>query len=266
MKRPTSPPFLRRYNVRRALAACLLALGLVGTVLAQSTGERPFVLAYDEGGGSESSYSVRLFRLIYSEAFKRLGVPLEVASYPTARLTLLMDRGLIDGEMARALIYGQLHPNLIRVKESVLVGAFALYTAKPELRLDDLKELAKSPLRVEYRLGVLTCDGALKAVVPAPRLSAIATTRQGLEKLLLDRTDVYCDIDLAVENNLYGSEIRGAGALRVLLQIGDPAPLYPYLNQNHAELAIRLAAALKQMKQEGLFERYRKEVLRDLSR
>lgn len=268
MRHPISPPVHRGGNVRSALTACWLAFCVWGAPLAQAQaiGERPFVLAYDESGGSEGSYSVKLLRLIYAEAFRRMGVPLEVASYPTARLPLLLERSLIDGEMARALVYGKLHPNLVRVNESVLVGAFALYTSKPELRLGDLKDLLTSSLRVEYRLGVLSCEAAMKAAVSGERLSTIATTRQGVEKLLRDRTDVYCDIDLAVLNVLYGPPLPGVGALRTLMQIGDPAPLYPYLNPKHADMAVRLAAVLKQMKQEGVVEQYRKKVLHEFSR
>lgn len=265
MNRPPHDKPSASTPVRSTLRMLLLIWGLLFAhqAQAQAPDARPFILAYDESGGGEGSFTVKLFRQIYAEAFRRMGVPLEIVHYPTARLPLMLDRGMIDGEMARALLYGQLNPKLIRVSESVLVGAFVLYTAKPELRLSELKDLLTSTLRAEYRLGVLTCEGAMKATVSGERLSTIATTRQGLEKLLRDRTDVYCDIDLAVLNVLYGPPLQGAGALHTLLQIGDPAPLYPYLHPNHADMAPRLAATLKQMKLEGLLEQYRKEVLRE---
>lgn len=50
-----------------------------------------------------------------------------------------------------------------------------------------------------------------------------------------------------------------------LFEIVEPLQLYPYLQRRHAALAPRLAATLRQMKAEGLFERYRVEVLRQLA-
>lgn len=230
----------------------------------QVAAKAPFVLAYDEGGSPEGAYSVLLYRRIYGEAFRRMKVPLEITHFPTARLTAMMEHGEIDGEMARSTVYSTLHPSLVRVEESVMLGHFGLYTAKPDLALESVAALRDSDLRVEYRIGVAGCESQMKEVVSASRLSGIVSTRQGLEKLLLDRTDVYCDIDVAVQNNLYSGSIAGAKGLRLLLHVGQPAPLYAYVIPAHRGLAKGLAATLRQMKREGLVDQYTREVLREL--
>jgi hypothetical protein len=46
--------------------------------------------------------------------------------------------------------------------------------------------------------------------------------------------------------------------------IGDAIPTYPYLYKTHADLAPRLAAVLKKMKEEGLIENYRVQAERDM--
>jgi len=51
-----------------------------------------------------------------------------------------------------------------------------------------------------------------------------------------------------------------------MIEIGTAMPLYPYLHPKRAELAPQLAFALKEMKAEGLVERYRLEALRELGR
>jgi hypothetical protein len=51
--------------------------------------------------------------------------------------------------------------------------------------------------------------------------------------------------------------------VRKLLNLGRPLSLYPYLHMKHSALAPRLAAVLKQMKAEGLVERYRIDTERE---
>ena len=50
--------------------------------------------------------------------------------------------------------------------------------------------------------------------------------------------------------------------LRKQVELGEPVPLYAFVNRRHTELAPRLAATLRQMKAEGLIEQYRHETLR----
>ena len=83
--------------------------------------------------------------------------------------------------------------------------------------------------------------------------------------VLAERSDFYCSTDFGVVNEQNTAAFRNVTTLRRLVQVGGVVPLYPYLHRRHAELAPRLAAALKQMKSEGLIERYRAEVLREVS-
>jgi hypothetical protein len=53
-------------------------------------------------------------------------------------------------------------------------------------------------------------------------------------------------------NALYLPEFKNVTAVRQLLTYGDTIALHPYLHRKHAELAVRLAAVLKQMKADGL--------------
>jgi hypothetical protein len=116
---------------------------------------------------------------------------------------------------------------------------------------------------VEYRRGVLGCENALKPLSPVMQLSDILTTEQGLKKLVSKRTDFYCDIDLGVLNEMSAAKAAEFATVRKLFNVGNSMPLYPYLNKKNAALAPRLAAVLKQMKTEGLIERYRREAMRE---
>ncbi len=217
-----------------------------------------------ENAGDDSTYTGRWLRRIYSEAFRRLGIEVRYVAYPTARLTLMMERGDVDGE-TRAQNYSIAHPSLVRVEEPLLNIVFALYSAHDDQRLTRLEDLGSGTARVETRIGIEFCDNALKAIVPAERLTRIPTTRQGLEKLQLKRIDYFCDIDMVVLDLLYSPAFKDA-TLHKVLDLSKPNPLFLFLSSKQAELAPRLAATFKKMRTEGLIERYRLDTLRDFGR
>lgn len=220
---------------------------------------KPFVIAADS-----DDLSYRLTKLYYDEAFKRLGIPIEIAIFPLARRAALVEQGAIDGESSRVLAYADAHPELVRVEESTSDLTFALFTASPTLRANSLAELSANTL-VEYRRGVLVCENTLKKAIPPERLSGVTSAQQGVKKLLAGRSDVYCDIDLYVSGTLYSAEFKGISQVRKLFDIAT-LPVYIYLARRHADLAPRLAATLKQMKAEGLMDRYRIEAQRAAQR
>lgn len=266
---PTQTP--HRNALWRAVA-CWLGAGCLGAVLCgispawSGAPEAPavFTMGVGENAGDDSTHTGRWLHRIYDEAFRRLGIALQYKAYPTARLTLMLERGEIDGELSRAQSYATGHPSLIRVDEPLFTIVFALYTAQDELRLNRLEDLSVGNARVETRIGVEFCESALKTVVSPERLSRIPTTRQGLEKLQLRRTDYFCDIDMVTLNLLYSPTFKDSSAIHKVLDISKPSPLFPYLSGKHADLAPRLAATLKKMRAEGLIERYRLDTLREL--
>lgn len=245
-----------------AVAAIVLATFLTSEMASaeDSAAVRPIVLAAD---GDAMTFGSRWVRLIYDEAFKRLGIPFQLEHYTLARRAALVEEGYIDGETSRIHSYGDTRPHLVRVEESLIDLSFALYTANPAVHLKSVENLRSSDYRVEFRRGILICENNLRPVVAAERLSDVLTTEQGLKKLVAKRADLYCDIDVYVLQGLQSPDIKGA-AVRKVVSIGKAVPTYPYLNKKHAVLAPRLAAVLRQMKAEGLVDAYRVQVERDL--
>lgn len=220
----------------------------------------PFLMAADT---APNTYVFRWISLIYGEAFKRLGVPLQISTYSLARRSALVNEGAIDGEVSRIYAYADAHPDLIRVEEPVMDFTFALFTANPDLHLKRLEELSDGTLTVEYRRGILMCENSLKKFVSGERLSNVTSTEQGVKKLVAGRTDVYCDIDVYVPEVLHSPDLRHVSAVRKLFNIAS-VPTYPYLYKKHASLAPRLATVLKQMKAEGLLDKYPLQAQREM--
>lgn len=243
---------------RLLLCIVLIAAACPSPAEAQTARTRPFLMAAD---AQPDSYLYKWARLIYNEAFRRMGLQVELASINLARRAALAEEGAIDGEVARIHAFADAHPELIRVEESVMDFTFSIFSANPKLNAKKLEELPAGAL-VEYRRGILMCESSLKKIVPPESLSSITTTEQGIKKLQASRTDAYCDIDLYVIEALQTPELRGATGVRKLFDFAS-VPTYPYLYKKHAELAPRLAATLRQMKAEGLIAAYFRQAERE---
>jgi polar amino acid transport system substrate-binding protein len=244
-------------QIHQIAAAGLLALLAVLPCPVRSEAQRPFVMVTDQ---PETTYEGKWQRLAYEEAFKRLGVPLEVDLMPTQRVSAMVDSGAVDGQFMRVSAYADAHPEQLRVDEVIYEVGFALWVSNPALTLARLQDLVATGWIGAYKRGVELCERALSPLVPAERLSSVATEHDGLRMLVTGRVDYFCEIDAALLSALRSSEFKGA-AVRPLLTIGDRIVLYPYLSRKQAELAPRLAAVLKGMKAEGLLERFRSEAL-----
>lgn len=213
---------------------------------------KPFIIATDTEG-----FSHRYSALVFTEAFRRLGISVAIEIYPLARRAALVAEGYIDGEAGRVYAYADSHPELVRVDESIIDLSFSVFTANPALRAKRVEDLPAAAM-IEYRRGIMMCEKAFKDIAPRERLSTVVTIDQGVRKLLAGRTDAYCDIDTFLNEVLNSGEIQDAGKVRKLFQFAS-LPTYPYLYKKHASLAPRLAAVMMKMKEEGLFDRYRAE-------
>lgn len=201
--------------------------------------------------------------LVYKEAFRRLGLPVEVVSLNLARRSALVEEGGIDGEVSRIHAYADTHPALIRIEEPVMDFTFSVFAAPSDLQAQQLADLPANA-QVDYRRGILLCENALKKSIPPERLGTVTTTEQGVRKLLARRSDAYCDIDIYVTELLQSGRLDGASAPRKLFDIAT-MKTYPYLARKHMELAPKLTAVLQQMRAEGLLVRYQKQAERQLA-
>ncbi len=138
---------------------------------------------------------------------------------------------------------------------------FALWAVNPKYSLQRLDQLADTGWSANFTRGVVECERLLQSLLPASRIVDVTTTINALNLLHHGRNDLHCGIDLAVWSDAGSPELVGLPPPLKVLNIGEPLPLYFYLQRKHAALVPQIEATLKKMKAEGLLEQYRREAL-----
>jgi ABC-type amino acid transport substrate-binding protein len=200
-------------------------------------------------------YYGRWMFLVFDEAFRRIGMELVFENYPPKRSSYMADEGMVDGELGRIYSYNEFHPSLIRVEEHITSIRWVAYTINPELRFGGWSGLQGTDYKVEYRRGLAKAENRLSKLVSAENLSSINSVPQGLEKLASGRTDIYVDVEQTVSQYLVSREFEDSGIRKA--GVLEEETLHAFLHKKNEAYAPKLSDALKQMKSEGLFEKYK---------
>jgi polar amino acid transport system substrate-binding protein len=188
--------------------------------------------------------------LVFSEAFRRAGAELVFEDYPAKRATFLAERGEVDGELGRCESYGEERPAMVRVDEPITTIRWMAHTVDPAIEVHGWDDLGGT-LRIDTRRGLHRAEKRLADVVAPERLSRVDQVKQGLDRLLAGRSDVYVDMEEATDPLL--AEPRFASVVRSPL---GEEKLYAFLHERHVDFAPRLADALREVRADGLFETY----------
>ena len=200
--------------------------------------------------------------MIYTEVFQRLGYELEYKAYSSARASAMSDAGAVDGEINRVSGYQTAHPNLLRVEESHFPTKLVAFAVKPEINLKGWNSLKNTEYRVEYRRGTKIVKEGLTPNVAPRYLSTVATSEQGLKKLIMGRTDLYIDVeDLITEKlgNFDPIKFDSSSVYKAGIMAEDT--LHVFLYKTKAALVPKISEVLKMMKDEGLIEQYKQIAL-----
>lgn len=197
----------------------------------------------------------KFLNLVYTEAFRRLGMTFVYKTYPTKRCSFLSDSGKVDGELSRVYSYDEAHPNVIRVEEPHWTSGFIAVTVVPSIHLDGWESLKDTGLRVNYRRGIKGCETNLPKVVKPENLERTNSVSQGYKKLLKGRVDIFVGAELNIMSILESDEFRNS-KLRIA-GVMEKFTAHIFLHKKHKALVAQLSNVLKDMKKERLFEKYR---------
>lgn len=201
---------------------------------------------------------------VFDEAFKRAGIKYTIKYEPLKRASISTDREFVDGDIYRVKNYNNKHSNLYRVPEPTFVGRISAFSANSEIELDNEWESFKDTgLLINYQLGNKIMKENLEAVVESENLEAVYSVEIGLRKLQQGRIDILVAVDDEVKTILKRDEFKNyhvhmAGPMVI-------TPVHAFFLKKHKTLADRISVILKEMKQEGLVEKYRIETNKALS-
>lgn len=197
----------------------------------------------------------KFLNLIYTEAFRRLGITFVYGQYPAKRCSLLSDSGKVDGELSRIYSYNEIHPNVIRVEEPHWTSGFIAVAAAPSLNLDGWESLKHTDYMVNYRRGIKGCETNLPKVVIPANLERVNSVTQGYKKLLRGRSDLFVGAELNIMSVLGADEFKHS-KLRIA-GVMEQFTAHVFLHKKHKALVPRLESVLRDIKREGLYEKYR---------
>ncbi|TAN43938.1 MAG: transporter substrate-binding domain-containing protein [Nitrospirae bacterium] len=230
------------------LCSLLFAVPALSQTIVFNTANDPPNSTYDHNGICDR---------IMTEAFRRLGMKLEIVDLPSERALINANEGINDGNFARVEGLDKLYPNLIRVSEAITTFEFTAFSKKASLKTagwDGLKP---------YNVGIITGWKILENNI----LGVKSLTKVRDEKLLFNLL-INDKADIVVYDRMQGKfalKELGARDIKVLQPSLAVKGMYPYLHKRHADLVPKLEQTLRAMKKDGTFKKIVGETLRNLS-
>ena len=250
---------MQKDNVNLFAIISILLLLLSGLSYADSSGAKS---SAPTGGKitlvlprKPDNFLAKWLNMVYTEAFRRLNMEFVYKYTSPKRCMLLSDSGKVDGELWRVYDYSSVHSNLIRVEESPFSNRFCAYATAPDIKLNGWESLRDTDYKVDYRRGQKKTHEKLPGIVRKENLSTINHWTHGLKRLIAGRTDIYVDIEWTIKDALKADEFENSNIH--IVGVMEEMTSHAFLHKKHKELAPKLSAVLKEMKNEGLIEKYK---------
>lgn len=200
----------------------------------------------------ETDPATTIAEQVLAEAYKRLGITLQVQKYPGERSLVSANDGSTDGELYRKVGMERDYPNLIIVPVPLQTYEIVIFTRGTTFVVNGWESLR--PFTVGFVRGIKIVEQNTLGM----RTEAVPTMQQAFQKMVMGRTDV-----------VVGNRTSGLAAVKALklddVRIMAPPlasfPVYHYLHKKHEALVPRLTAVLTQMQKEKVIERIQKMVL-----
>lgn len=215
----------------------------IPVLVLNDTNEPPFTTADGRG----------FLDAVAGEAFRRAGVRLRLVKLPAERALINANAGIEDGDMSRIIGLEAHYPNLVRVPEKLIDWEFAAFGRDAALPAH-WETLRTHP--VGHIRGWKIYEQQLTG---APHVVTAEDPAQLFRQLQLKRIEVAL---YARWQGLSRIQRQGVTDVHLLEPLLARREMFIYLHKRHAALVPKLAAALRAIKAEGLYDRlYREKVL-----
>ncbi|MBB3118635.1 substrate-binding periplasmic protein [Pseudoduganella violacea] len=189
---------------------------------------------------------------VLREAYRRLGMNLDVVRLPAERALVSANDGMMDGELYRKIGIERDYPNLLIVPVPLLTYEIVIFTLGTSFVVNGWESLR--PFTIGFIRGIKIVEQNTQGM----HIEPVATMMQALQKMTMGRTDV-----------VVGNRVSGLAMARTLkmadIRVLQPPlatfPVFHYLHKKHEALIPKLSAALQQMQKDKVIERIQKTVL-----
>ena len=182
---------------------------------------------------------------IVKEAFNRIGINAEIVFNPTGRSLEDVNEGFADAEINRIAGMEENYPNLIRVPEPNMIMHFVAFSKK-DFVIDGWDSIRDLYIGVVQGWKILEDNTA-----GFPYVILVPTETELFNMMDKNRLDV------ALYSKLAGYEQLMLRDLKYIYHLEPPLvsrEMYLYLHKKHEELVDKVAAALKDMKEDGTYD------------
>ncbi len=209
----------------------------------------------------ENTQIYRWMYLVYNDLFSRLDMSVTLVYLPPKRATAYARLGKIDGQVGRMASYAEEVGNQIKVNETIYSLDMVAYVRRSAnlKHFEGWKSLANKGLKVDYLRGIAIAVKNLTPLITPTDLKMVDTLKQGFLRIKEGRVDVFVASNHSAEPILssfeYKEDISHGGVL-------ESVGFYPHLHVRFRELVPLIANAIKEMKKEGLIDKYQQQALK----
>lgn len=239
--------------MKNILSVTIAGMLLLTAALAHAA-ERPVLVLNDTNGPPFTTPDGQGFLdAVAGEAFRRAGVQLRLVKLPAERGLISANADVEDGDLTRIAGLEAQYPNLVRVPEKLIDWEFAAFgkNAALPVRWETLRTYPVGHIR-GWKIYEQKMAGT-------PHVVTADDPMQLFRQLQLDRTEV------ALYERWQGLSLireKGWTDVHLLAPLLARREMYIYVHKRHAALVPRLAASLRAIKAEGMYDRlYHEKVL-----
>jgi polar amino acid transport system substrate-binding protein len=196
----------------------------------------------------EKSEGSRLAYLVLEEAYKRIGITLKNELYPSLRSLEKSNSGETDGETMRIKGIDEKYPNLVMVPEPVYELDFVAVVKDTKFEVNGPESL--EPYTLGHENGIIFIEKMVEKINP----KSVETVKNGellIKKIDSGRTEVGIMSRDTAEKTIKETALD----VTILEPPLSKLPLYHYLHKDNTHLLEKLSNSLKEMKEDGTWEK-----------
>jgi len=203
----------------------------------------------------ENSVNAKVSSIVMVQAYKRIGVEINIIPLPAKRSLIEANAGKFDGELFRLKGMNKNLPNLIPLSIPINYLEGVVITKNFNFEIDGWKSLR--PFEIGIRRGIRFSEngtfGMNRQIVNSNKILFNMLEHGRLDVIVVTRS-----------NGLNGMKALNYSHLNILEPSIEVYPLFHYLHVKNEAMIPKIESVLRRMQHEGLLQKIRRQVLEEL--